>query len=59
MTPTFEYQLLHDTAPAVQAALATQVADGWRPILLSTAPINTTVQVFILLERPIPTPYTK
>ena len=59
MTPTFEYQMLHDTAPAVQAALATQVADGWRPILVSTAAINTTLQVTLVLERPIPTPYTK
>jgi len=59
MTPTFEYQLLHDAAPAVQAALATQVADGWRPILLSTAALNSTLQIVIVLERPIPTPYTK
>ena len=59
MTPTFEYQLLHDTAPAVQAALASQTADGWRPILLSTAALNSTLQIVVVLERPIPTPYTK
>ena len=59
MTPTFEYQLLHDTAPAVQAALATQTADGWRPILLSTAALNSILQIVVVLERPIPTPYTK
>ena len=59
MPPTFEYLMLHDTAPAIQAALATQAADGWRPILLSSAPINSTLQIVILLERPIPTPYTK
>jgi hypothetical protein len=49
-----------DIAPAIQTALATQAADGWRPILMSTTAVGTgQVQVFIVLEKSIPAPYTK
>lgn len=59
MTPTFEYRMISDTSPAIDTALASFTGDGWRPILMSTVNINTAVQVYIVLERPIPAPYTK
>jgi len=54
-----DYQIISDTAPTIESRLATQVAEGWRPILMSTATVNTAVQVFIVLEKPIPSPYAK
>ena len=59
MTPTHEYQMINDSAPAIEIALARRTAEGWRPVLMSTATIHTAVQVFIILEKPIPTPYAK
>ncbi len=59
MTKTHDYQIINDTAPAIETALATRTAEGWRPILMSTATVNTAVQVFIVLEKSIPAPYTK
>jgi len=60
MEKTHEYQIVSDTAPAIQTALATQAAEGWRPILMSTAALGSgQVQVFIVLEKSIPAPYTK
>ena len=51
MEKTHDYQIISDTAPAIERALAAQSAEGWRPILMSTATINTEqVQVFIGLE---------
>ena len=60
MERTHDYQIISDTAPAIQTALAAQVTEGWRPILMSTAAVGTgQVQVFIVLEKSIPAPYTK
>jgi hypothetical protein len=60
MHRTHDYQIISDTAPAIQTALAAQAAEGWRPILMSTAAIDTgQLQVFIVLEKSIPAPYTK
>jgi hypothetical protein len=60
MEKTHEYEIISDTAPAIQTALQTQAADGWRPILMSTAASGAgQVQVFIVLEKSIPAPYTK
>jgi hypothetical protein len=60
MDRTHDYQIISDTASAIQTTLATQVAEGWRPILMSTAAVGTgQVQVFIVLEKSIPAPYTK
>jgi hypothetical protein len=60
MTRTHDYQIISDSAPGIEAPLKTQAAEGWRPILMSTATVNTgQVQVFIVLEKPIPAPYTK
>jgi hypothetical protein len=60
MDRTHDYQIISDTASAIQTALATQAAEGWRPILMSTAAVGTgQVQVFIVLEKSIPAPYTK
>ena len=59
MTPTFEYRMIRDASPAIETALATFTGDGWRPILMSTVNASTAVQVYIVLERPIPAPYTK
>jgi hypothetical protein len=59
MTRTHDYQIISDTAPTIESRLATQVAEGWRPLLMSTATVNTAVQVFIVLEKPIPPPYAK
>ena len=60
MDRTHDYQIISDTAPAIQTTLAAQAADGWRPILMSTAAIDTgQLQVFIVLEKSIPAPYTK
>lgn len=59
MTPTHEYQIINDSSPAIETALAARTADGWRPILISTATTDTAVQIFIILERPIPPPYSK
>jgi hypothetical protein len=35
MTRTHDYQIISDTAPAIESRLATQAAEGWRPILAS------------------------
>ncbi len=43
MTRTHDYQIISDTAPAIESRLATHAA----------------VQVFIVLEKPIPSPYAK
>jgi hypothetical protein len=59
MTRTHDYQIISDTAPAIESGLATHAAEGWRPILMSNATVNTAVQVFIVLEKPIPSPYAK
>jgi hypothetical protein len=60
MDGTCEYQIISDTAPAIQTALATRAAEGWRPILMSSAAGDSgRVEVFIVLEKPIPAPYTK
>jgi len=60
MEKTHEYEIISDTAPAIQTALQTQAADGWRPVLMSTAASGAgQVQVFIVLEKSIPAPYTK
>jgi hypothetical protein len=45
-------KIINDTAPAIETALATRTAGGWRPILVTTATVNTAVQVFIVLEKP-------
>ena len=60
MDRTHDYQIISDTASAIQTALATHAAEGWRPILMSTAAVGPgQVQVFIVLEKSIPAPYTK
>jgi hypothetical protein len=60
MGRTHDYQIIHDAAPAIESALAAQSAEGWRPILMSTAIVAMgQVRVFIILEKPIPTPYAK
>jgi hypothetical protein len=59
MTRTHDYQIVSDAAPTIESRLATQVADGWRPILMSTTTVNTAVQVFIVLAKSVPAPYTK
>ncbi|PYU08244.1 MAG: hypothetical protein DMG34_02295 [Acidobacteria bacterium] len=60
MDRTHDYQIISDTAPAIQTGLAAQAAEVWRPILMSTAAVGTgQVQVFIVLEKSIPAPYTK
>jgi len=57
MTRTHDYQIINDTAPTIETTLATKTAEGWKPVLMSTATINTAVQVFIILEKPIPSPF--
>jgi hypothetical protein len=60
MAGTHEYQIISDAAPEIESALAARSAEGWRPILMSAAPVASgQVQVFIILEKPIPTPYAK
>jgi len=60
MERTHEYQIISDLAPGIENGLATQAAGGWRPVLMSTAAVNNEqVRVFIILEKPIPAPYTK
>jgi hypothetical protein len=60
MARTHDYQIINDAAPAIETALAAQSAEGWRPILMSTATeASGQVQVFIILEKPIPAPYAK
>jgi hypothetical protein len=60
MDRTHDYQIISDTAPAIQTVLAARAVEGWRPILMSTAPASTgQLQVFIVLEKSIPAPYTK
>jgi hypothetical protein len=60
MAKTHDYQIISDAAPAIETALVAQSAEGWRPILLSTAIVASgQVQVFIVLEKPMPSPYTK
>jgi hypothetical protein len=45
MAKTHDYQIINDTAPAIETALTTQAVEGWRPILMSIATVNTAVQV--------------
>ena len=60
MERTHEYRIINDAAPAIETALAAQSAEGWRPILMSTATVASgQVQVFIILEKSIPAPYAK
>lgn len=60
MAKTHDYQLIHDTESEIEAKLAAQADGGWRPILMSTATVNTDqVLVFIVLEKAIPSPYLK
>jgi hypothetical protein len=59
MTPNTEYRIINDSSPAIETELATFTGDGWRPILMSTVNIDTAVRIYIVLERPIPAPYTK
>jgi hypothetical protein len=60
MDRTHDYQIISDTMPAMQTVLAARAVEGWRPILMSTALESTgQVQVFIILEKSIPAPYTK
>jgi len=60
LAKTHDYQLIHDTEPEIKATLAAQAAEGWRPILMSTATLNTDqVRVFIVLEKAIPSTYLK
>jgi hypothetical protein len=60
MERTHDYQIIIDTAPAIQTALAARAVEGWRPILMSTAAVDTgQLQVFIVLEKSIPAPYAK
>ncbi len=60
MDRTHDYQIISDTGSAIQTALAARAMEGWRPILMSTAAVNTgELQVFIVLEKSIPAPYTK
>jgi hypothetical protein len=41
MDKTHDYQIISDTAPAIQTALAARAVEGWRPILMSTAAAST------------------
>jgi hypothetical protein len=60
MIRSHDYQIINDTAPAIETALAAKSAEGWRPILMSTAIVASgQVQVFIILEKSIPAPYAK
>ncbi len=60
MAKTHDYQIINDAAQTIETALVAQSAEGWRPILMSTAIVASgQVQVFIILEKPIPSPYTK
>ena len=44
MERTDDYQIINDTAPAIETTLAIRTTEGWRPILMSTAAVNTAVQ---------------
>jgi hypothetical protein len=60
MARTHDYQIINDAAPAIETVLAAQSAEGWRPILMSTATeAPGQVRVFIILEKLIPAPYAK
>ena len=60
MIRSHDYQIISDTAPEIETALAAQSAEGWRPILMSTAIVASgQVHVFIILEKSIPAPYAK
>jgi len=60
MDRTHDYQIISDTAPAIQTALAARAVEGWRPVLMSTALDSSgQLQVFVVLEKSIPAPYTK
>lgn len=53
MPPTHQYFVLHAPIGQIQTQLAGQVAQGWKPILMSTAVISSGVQVIIVLEKPV------
>ena len=60
MIRSHDYQIINDTAPSIETTLAAKSAEGWRPILMSTATVASgQVQVFIILEKSIPAPYAK
>jgi hypothetical protein len=47
MARTRDYEIMNDIPPAIETSLATKAAEGWRPILMSTATPNTAVHVFV------------
>jgi len=60
MDRTHDCQIISDTAPAIQTALAARAVEGWRPVLMSTALDSSgQLQVFVVLEKSIPAPDTK
>jgi hypothetical protein len=40
MDRTHDYQIIGDTALAIQTTLAARAVEGWRPILMSTAAVR-------------------
>lgn len=54
MPPTHQYQII--SAPSgvpIQSLLAQNAAQGWKPILMSTAVTPNGVHVYIVVEKPI------
>jgi hypothetical protein len=56
MPPAAQYQFVHATPVQMEAAFPPLVAQGWKPMLMSSAMSdNGQLKVFIILEKPIGT----
>ncbi len=53
MPPTAQYHLIHGNTQQAAAALVAHVAEGWKPIFMSTAVTPNEVHVYIMMEKPL------
>ena len=55
MPPTSHFVFIAGTQYEIQQQLTRQTLDGFRPILITAASTGIGAQVFIILEKPVPT----
>jgi hypothetical protein len=59
MPPTSHFVFIAGTQYEIQQQLTRQTIDGFRPILMTAVPTGIGAQVFIILEKPVPTSATE
>jgi hypothetical protein len=52
--PTSHFLLIAGTQYEIQQQLTRHTLDGFRPVLMTAVPANMGAQVFIILEKPVP-----